>query len=640
MLRKNIRSYNWNKYIYYVSNDVIFDIATTQKTDDLDECGTYLIDMENAPDFVKKAKDGELLNIHEYPEIFANNIPYMKLTFTNPNGTFLEYYYPLQFLIEKGDKIINGKAVQSYPNVFDNRYVHKFNHDVYNYIRDLVKDKEIFDSKTIDFVMNSLPDWLTREIEMKYMTKTYIEEYFLRGKHYDQKEATKGAKGNDDIYQFINAVIGVGMEPEDSYAPINIWQKETIEKTLKAIDAEKIVNKYNTFIKSDLDALSVDAMEKIAYTIKTAETGFNINNLKTFLNVKYRDHDCEDISFESICAGKTIDTYYEYLKRKEETPELIFEEVIEQDKAYMEQYIQKNFETPLEVVKTWYESSVTMENTYTAGSENNKIESIINVFGVAVESLRYMAAIMIYHTGNTRNVVEYKNSIWLSDNDMYQRTDQIVKTFKQAYDIMMNSDYPKIESRQCVLRAALGPNGATTPPQYIFGNIHTQLYVDAMTGAISNISPVFPEEEGTSLQGSFEDIVARQHQLVNNRFNLNYWCETNGAFIDFIDSGEFDVKKLYEVNSIFKTSTDLYIYVTETDDDGQQVEQLENVTFEPMPEVEIITLEDAINIIMNESNLPHSEKFKLINDNGTPKYKFGSISEYIIVNAITGEIEE
>ena len=644
---KNLRSLRWVKKLYYTSNDVIFDISDSKKPVDLDECRTYLIDIENAPDFIKKAKDGTSLTINDYPEIFVNNVPYIKLEFLAPNGNNLEYYFPLQNYIEKGDKIINGKAVQAYPNVFENRYIHKFNDDVYNFIKALVKDKDIFSIfDNIDYIMDKLPDWLTREINMQYMTKDYIETEFFKGHHYDKNAATKNSKNpNVDTYHFIGAFLGIGNDPiTGTYGNINIWQRENIEKVLKAINAEKFVNKYNNFVKNTFNALSKDAMENIANTIKSAELGFNKNSLKTFINDQYSNHDCIDVNFESVSVPDYIDTWYEYLKRKDETQPMIFEEILESDKAYIEQYIQKNFKNPDEVSKYWWESSFTMDKYFTdQNAHENKINSIINIFsvGVNIDSTNNEIknnVIMIYHENDITNITEHKNAIWTGDNNLYERTDQIVKTFEQAYKLMYDSEYDKIESRQCVLRATLGPSGATTPPQFIFGNIHNQIYVDAMTGTVLNYNPAFPPIEPVGLNGTLEDIRAQHKQLVNNRYGKNDWCETTGSFMTFIDDIEFDTSKLYNVVNIFKTEN-TYIQVYEDMEDGQSLTLLEDVTYETMPNTEIISLIDAVNIILADYNLPHSEHFSLINDNGTPKYKFGQDANAIIVNAITGEVE-
>jgi len=426
--------------------------------------------------------------------------------------------------------------------------LHKFNYDVYCYIKSLVNDKEIFSIfDNVEYIMNKLPDWLTREINMQYMTKDYIETEFFKGNHYDKNKATKNSKNpNSDTYHFTGAFLGIGNDPvTGSYGNINIWQKENIEKALTALNAERFVNKYNTFIQNKFNAITKDSMEQIANNIKNAELGFNKNSLKTFIHDEYLQHDCIDINFESVSTPDYIDTWYEYLKRKDETPDMNFEEILESDKTYVEQYIQNNFKNPFEVSKYWWESNFTMDKFFTETNANdNKINSIINIFSVGTNSdtdktIRNIV-LMIYHEGDTRTIVEHKNAVWTGDNNLYERSEQIVKTFEQAYKLMYDSEYDKIESRQCVLRATLGPSGATTPPQYIFGNIHYQLYIDAMTGTVLNYNPAFPPVEPGGLNESLEEIRSTHKQLVNNRYGKNDWCETSGTFMTFIDDIEFD----------------------------------------------------------------------------------------------------
>lgn len=62
-------------------------------------------------------------------------------------------------------------------------------------------------------------------------------------------------------------------------------------------------------------------------------------------------------------------------------------------------------------------------------------------------------------------------------------------TFKEAYQKIMEINFPKPHSKQCVLRKPLGP--IDCHPQYIFGNIRSQLYVDAITGGVTDKNPAF-----------------------------------------------------------------------------------------------------------------------------------------------------
>ena len=50
------------------------------------------------------------------------------------------------------------------------------------------------------------------------------------------------------------------------------------------------------------------------------------------------------------------------------------------------------------------------------------------------------------------------------------------------------------DSRYVTLRNPIGPVAVNT--QWIFGNIHEQIWVDAVTGDTKNSNPAFPEEKG------------------------------------------------------------------------------------------------------------------------------------------------
>ena len=635
---KDLSILRWKKDIYYISDGIIFDILSRKNSNDLDECWSYLIDMSNAPSFVKDAHYGALLDLRSCPEVFIENVPYIRLEFISPNGNELLRFFPLQYLIEKGDRFDCNRVKQLHPDIFGGRYVNKFNNDIFGYIYDLVSKKPLFDKKNIDLVLNSLPDWLTMGIEFKYMTESYIDNYFVKGSHYNEKLAMKGAVDDNSVYQFRGAFLGVGTDAIDGdYVPINIWNRDTVENMLRSLYAENIVGKYNSSVKNDFNALSVDSMESIATAIKGIELGLNKKDLRTFLNVSYRDHDCDGVAFESVCTYPNVDTWYEYLKQKDDAPVLNVEEIIIEDKAYVEQYISEHFADVSSVSKYWWETGITMDKYYNADDANeNRIESVVNVFtlGDSVNSV----VLMIYHEGDSRMVAEHKNAFWVGDNDLYVRESELVKGFDECYRLMMDSEYDKAASRQCTLRAQLGPKGAETPPQYIFGNVHYQLYVNALTGEVLNYSPAYPPEEPDKLHGSAEDIRERHGQLINNRYGLNYWCQSEGSFMDYVDSSSFDSNELYEVNDIFKVEeSGKFIRVSENAE-TQETEEIEGIDYDIMPNDTMISLSEAVNVVLGSDNIPHSEFWSLILDGGIPKYKFGKDSNAVFINAFSGEI--
>ena len=73
--------------------------------------------------------------------------------------------------------------------------------------------------------------------------------------------------------------------------------------------------------------------------------------------------------------------------------------------------------------------------------------------------------------------------------------DEVIKlTYEEAYDRIMQTNSPKPHSKHVTLRNPIGPIAINT--QWIFGNIHEQLWVDAVTGDVKNSNPAFPEEKG------------------------------------------------------------------------------------------------------------------------------------------------
>ena len=84
------------------------------------------------------------------------------------------------------------------------------------------------------------------------------------------------------------------------------------------------------------------------------------------------------------------------------------------------------------------------------------------------------------------------HGFWVED---YPLNEEVIKvTFKEAFEKVQEVNLPKPHSRQVVLRKQVGPVEAN--PQWIFGNLRSQIYVDAVTGAVSKDNPAF---EGLNL---------------------------------------------------------------------------------------------------------------------------------------------
>ena len=135
----------------------------------------------------------------------------------------------------------------------------------------------------------------------------------------------------------------------------------------------------------------------------------------------------------------------------------------------------------------WYETQITFKD-YLDEEGSDEVEEIVNVFQV-IDQHGKSADVTVWfftHTPDT-TIVTSNAGFWLEDLPL---NDEAIKIgFAKAYERVMAVNYPKPHSRHCVLRKEVGPKDAN--PQYIFGNIKAQLYVDAVTGDVTDKSPSF-----------------------------------------------------------------------------------------------------------------------------------------------------
>ena len=116
------------------------------------------------------------------------------------------------------------------------------------------------------------------------------------------------------------------------------------------------------------------------------------------------------------------------------------------------------------------------------------VESIYNIFQTVKEHGNGFDTEVscVAHKGDATGI-ETKGAFWVGD-ELLNEAD-VKLTFEEAYNRLMESNYPKPHSRQCVLRKELGPKNANA--QYIFGNKNEHLYVDAVTGDVKKNNPVY-----------------------------------------------------------------------------------------------------------------------------------------------------
>lgn len=142
----------------------------------------------------------------------------------------------------------------------------------------------------------------------------------------------------------------------------------------------------------------------------------------------------------------------------------------------------------------WFESCILLQD-FLDEENDGTIAGVSNVFQVVNEDEGGKSAdvfvVLVAHTPDS-TAYEVKQGFWVED---YPLNDEAIKvTFRDAYDKVMATNMPKPHSRHVVLRKEVGPVDAN--PQYIFGNTQAQIYVDAVTGDVSETNPAFPEAEG------------------------------------------------------------------------------------------------------------------------------------------------
>ena len=164
----------------------------------------------------------------------------------------------------------------------------------------------------------------------------------------------------------------------------------------------------------------------------------------------------------------------------ESTAELVVENAMSLDKQTM--YLKYNSSD-----YRWYETGVVLKN-WLDEENDGEIEMVVNVFQTVIESGSSFDT-KVYKIQHTAEGVyeEAIDGFWIED---YPMNDEAIKvTFKEAFDKVMAVNLPKPHTHQVVLRKQVGPVDAN--PQWIFGNLRSQIYVDAITGEVSSENPAF-----------------------------------------------------------------------------------------------------------------------------------------------------
>ena len=162
--------------------------------------------------------------------------------------------------------------------------------------------------------------------------------------------------------------------------------------------------------------------------------------------------------------------------------ELVVEKTVSADREYMFLNYGEDYR--------WYETCILLNDFLDAEECDGTIAGVSNIFQFIVnqDSTSADIAVLLSAYGYGKHTYEVKEGFWVGDSPMNEDTIKI--TFKQAFERVMEANYPKPHSRHCVLRREVGPV-PDVAPQYIFGNQRAQLYVDAVTGEVKDTNPAF-----------------------------------------------------------------------------------------------------------------------------------------------------
>jgi hypothetical protein len=142
----------------------------------------------------------------------------------------------------------------------------------------------------------------------------------------------------------------------------------------------------------------------------------------------------------------------------------------------------------------WYETEILLPEFMDGDNATSNPEMIVNVLQSIVEKGNG-ADVWVHKFQHFKDGTVVHDSIqgfWIEN---YALNDEVIKlNYTKAWDRMMAANYPKPHSKHVTLRNPIGPIAINT--QWIFGNIHEQIWIDAVTGKASNSNPAFPKEKG------------------------------------------------------------------------------------------------------------------------------------------------
>ena len=142
----------------------------------------------------------------------------------------------------------------------------------------------------------------------------------------------------------------------------------------------------------------------------------------------------------------------------------------------------------------WYETDILLPEFLNSENVTSDPVMVVNIFQSIVERGTGFDTwvFKFQHLSDGTVLTDSVQGFWIENQPL---NDEVIKLkYVEAFDKIMQTNAPKPQSKHVTLRNPVGPVAINT--QWIFGNIHEQLWVDAVTGNVATSNPAFPKEKG------------------------------------------------------------------------------------------------------------------------------------------------
>lgn len=142
----------------------------------------------------------------------------------------------------------------------------------------------------------------------------------------------------------------------------------------------------------------------------------------------------------------------------------------------------------------WFETCVLLPEFLDSENVTSNPAMVVNVFQSIVERGNgYDTWVWKFqHFLDGTVITDSINGFWIEDCELNEEVFKF--TYTEAFNRIMQANFPKPHSKNAVLRNPIGPKAINA--QWVFGNIREQLWVDVVTGDVKNSNPAFSDSLG------------------------------------------------------------------------------------------------------------------------------------------------